>query len=100
MKISLFALTAFSASVLGAVTTMTFFSADVLRGRFLELDRGFVSQARIILCAFHSNESLPNRMSTASVRPPAQPAIMPTRAPANTVRAPATTAMNSDIRAP
>jgi len=38
VKISLFALTAFSASILATIQTMTFFSADVLRGRFIELD--------------------------------------------------------------
>jgi len=38
VKIALFALTAFSASVLATVQSMTFFSADVLRGRGLELD--------------------------------------------------------------
>ncbi|MBA2702133.1 MAG: ABC transporter permease [Chloroflexi bacterium] len=38
VKIALFAATALSASILGAVQSMTFFSADVLRGRFIELD--------------------------------------------------------------
>ncbi|HVL52952.1 MAG TPA: ABC transporter permease [Vitreimonas sp.] len=38
VKIALFALTAFSASILATVQTMTYFSADVLRGRFIELD--------------------------------------------------------------
>lgn len=38
VKISLFAMTAFSASVLAAIQTMSFFSADVLRGRGIELD--------------------------------------------------------------
>jgi simple sugar transport system permease protein len=38
VKVALFALTAFSASVLAAVQSMTFFSSDVLRGRGLELD--------------------------------------------------------------
>jgi simple sugar transport system permease protein len=38
VKISLFALTAFSASVLATIQSMTFFSADILRGRGIELD--------------------------------------------------------------
>jgi simple sugar transport system permease protein len=38
VKISLFALTAFSAAILATVQSMTFFSSDVLRGRGLELD--------------------------------------------------------------
>jgi simple sugar transport system permease protein len=38
VKISLFALTAFSASVLAAIQSMTFFSADILRGQGIELD--------------------------------------------------------------
>jgi simple sugar transport system permease protein len=38
VKVTLFAATAFSASILAAVQSMTFFSADVLRGRFMELD--------------------------------------------------------------
>ena len=38
VKISLFALTAFSAAILATVQSMTFFSADVLRGRGIELD--------------------------------------------------------------
>jgi simple sugar transport system permease protein len=38
VKVTLFAATAFSASVLAAVQTTTFFSADVLRGRGMELD--------------------------------------------------------------
>ncbi len=38
VKITLFAMTAFSAAILAAVQSMTFFSADVLRGRFIELD--------------------------------------------------------------
>jgi simple sugar transport system permease protein len=38
VKITLFAMTAFSASVLAAIQSMTFFSADVLRGRGIELD--------------------------------------------------------------
>lgn len=38
VKITLFALTAFSASVLAAIQSMTFFSADILRGTGLELD--------------------------------------------------------------
>lgn len=38
VKISLFALTAFSASVLAAIQSMTFFSADILRGTGIELD--------------------------------------------------------------
>jgi simple sugar transport system permease protein len=37
VKIILFATTAFSAAILAAVQSMTFFSADVLRGRGLEL---------------------------------------------------------------
>jgi simple sugar transport system permease protein len=37
VKITLFATTAFSAAILAAVQSMTFFSADVLRGRGLEL---------------------------------------------------------------
>ncbi len=37
VKITLFAATAFSAAILAAVQSMTFFSADVLRGRGLEL---------------------------------------------------------------
>ena len=38
VKITLFALTAFSASVLAAIQSMTFFSADILRGQGIELD--------------------------------------------------------------
>jgi simple sugar transport system permease protein len=38
VKISLFALTAFSASVLAAIQSTTFFSADILRGQGIELD--------------------------------------------------------------
>ena len=38
VKISLFALTAFSASILATIQSMTFFSADILRGRGIELD--------------------------------------------------------------
>ncbi len=38
VKIALFAMTGFSAAILGAVQSMTFFSADVLRGRGIELD--------------------------------------------------------------
>ncbi len=38
VKIALFALTAFSAGILATIQSMTFFSADVLRGRGLELD--------------------------------------------------------------
>lgn len=38
VKITLFAATAFSASILAAIQSMTFFSADVLRGRGIELD--------------------------------------------------------------
>lgn len=38
VKITLFALTAFSASILATIQSMTFFSADVLRGRGIELD--------------------------------------------------------------
>jgi simple sugar transport system permease protein len=38
VKIVLFAATAFSAAILAAVQTTTFFSADVLRGRGMELD--------------------------------------------------------------
>jgi simple sugar transport system permease protein len=38
VKISLFALTAFSASVLATIQSMTFFSADILRGTGIELD--------------------------------------------------------------
>ncbi|MFL5778830.1 MAG: ABC transporter permease [Chloroflexota bacterium] len=38
VKIALFALTAFSAAILAAVQSMTFFSADVLRGQGIELD--------------------------------------------------------------
>lgn len=38
VKIALFASTAFSASILATITSMTFFSADVLRGRGKELD--------------------------------------------------------------
>ncbi|HUP54590.1 MAG TPA: ABC transporter permease [Methylomirabilota bacterium] len=38
VKISLFALTAFSASVLATIQSMTFFSADILRGSGIELD--------------------------------------------------------------
>lgn len=38
VKVTLFALTAFSASVLAAIQSMTFFSADILRGTGLELD--------------------------------------------------------------
>ncbi len=38
VKIALFASTAFSAAILAAITCMTFFSADVLRGRGKELD--------------------------------------------------------------
>lgn len=38
VKITLFAATGFSAAVLGTVQSMTFFSADVLRGRGIELD--------------------------------------------------------------
>ena len=38
VKIALFALTAFSAAVLAAIQTMTFSSADILRGRGYELD--------------------------------------------------------------
>jgi simple sugar transport system permease protein len=38
VKISLFALTAFSASVLATIQSMTFFSADILRCRGIELD--------------------------------------------------------------
>ncbi len=37
VKITLFAATAFSAAILAAVQSMTFFSADVLRGRGIEL---------------------------------------------------------------
>jgi len=37
VKIALFASTAFSAAILAAVQSMTFFSADVLRGRGIEL---------------------------------------------------------------
>ncbi len=38
VKIALFAMTGFSAAILGTVQSMTFFSADVLRGRGIELD--------------------------------------------------------------
>jgi simple sugar transport system permease protein len=38
VKITLFALTAFSASILATIQSMTFFSADILRGTGLELD--------------------------------------------------------------
>jgi simple sugar transport system permease protein len=38
VKVVLFASTAFSASILAAITSMTFFSADVLRGEGMELD--------------------------------------------------------------
>ncbi len=38
VKITLFAMTGFSAAILGTVQAMTFFSADVLRGRGIELD--------------------------------------------------------------
>ena len=38
VKIVLFATTGFSAAILGTVQSMTFFSADVLRGRGIELD--------------------------------------------------------------
>lgn len=38
VKITLFALTAFSAALLATIQSMTFFSADVLRGRGIELD--------------------------------------------------------------
>jgi simple sugar transport system permease protein len=38
VKISLFALTAFSASILATIQSMTFFSADILRGTGIELD--------------------------------------------------------------
>ncbi|MEO7118374.1 MAG: ABC transporter permease, partial [Candidatus Limnocylindrales bacterium] len=38
VKITLFAATALSASILAAIQSMTFFSADVLRGRGIELD--------------------------------------------------------------
>ncbi len=38
VKIALFAMTGFSAAILGTIQTMTFFSADVLRGRGFELD--------------------------------------------------------------
>lgn len=38
VKIALFAMTGFSAAILGTVQSMTFFSADVLRGRGMELD--------------------------------------------------------------
>ena len=38
VKVSLFALTAFSASILATIQSMTFFSADILRGRGIELD--------------------------------------------------------------
>ncbi len=38
VKIALFALTAFSAGILATIQSMTFFSADVLRGRGIELD--------------------------------------------------------------
>lgn len=38
VKIVLFAFTAFSAAILAAIQSMTFFSADVLRGRGIELD--------------------------------------------------------------
>jgi len=38
VKIALFASTAFSAAILATITCMTFFSADVLRGRGKELD--------------------------------------------------------------
>ncbi len=38
VKITLFAFTAFSAAILASITSMTFFSADVLRGRGKELD--------------------------------------------------------------
>ncbi len=38
VKITLFAFTAFSASLLATIQSMTFFSADVLRGRGIELD--------------------------------------------------------------
>jgi simple sugar transport system permease protein len=38
VKVLLFAATGFSAAILGTVQSMTFFSADVLRGRGIELD--------------------------------------------------------------
>ncbi len=38
VKIALFAMTAFSAALLATIQSMTFFSADVLRGRGIELD--------------------------------------------------------------
>ena len=38
VKIMLFALTAFSASILATIQSMTFFSADILRGTGIELD--------------------------------------------------------------
>lgn len=38
VKILLFALTAFSASILATIQSMTFFSADILRGTGIELD--------------------------------------------------------------
>lgn len=38
VKITLFAATAFSAAILAAIQSMTFFSADVLRGRGIELE--------------------------------------------------------------
>ncbi|MBA2276103.1 MAG: ABC transporter permease, partial [Chloroflexi bacterium] len=38
VKVALFALTAFSAGILATIQSMTFFSADVLRGRGIELD--------------------------------------------------------------
>src|SRR6185295_10567369 len=38
VKISLFALTAFSAAILATIQSMTFFSADILRGTGVELD--------------------------------------------------------------
>jgi len=38
VKVALFALTAFSAAILATIQSMTFYSADVLRGRGIELD--------------------------------------------------------------